>query len=250
MFTPFWEYGYPLMNIGEFATYHDGGTQGGLRTTLAARSMTSPDQKEMVSLLAYLEENGFNRLTQSIWQDKLSADKMLKLVFDYPGEFRGDNVRIFYLEDMIWKFPSISVLGTWDFDSQQSNAMEYVQLNCFSINNNVMNCMDGTIDLNRGVMNDGSVDIPLRGALFVNNGYVVSERNYSTNQGYYLQVLMKNNRTFMTLVADERLFWTNFNQQFLLGNYDRRYFEEVYNNYPVARVLKVKRGAGNPAEHR
>jgi hypothetical protein len=46
---------------------------------------------------------------------------------------------------------------------------------------------------------------------------------------------------YMTLVADERLFKTNFNQQFLLGNYDRRYFAEVYNNFPVARVLKVKR---------
>ncbi|WP_162148574.1 STT3 domain-containing protein [Desulfuromonas sp. TF] len=241
MFTPFWEFGYPLMNIGEFATYHDGGTQGGIRTTLAAKAMTSTDQKEMVSLLAYLEENGFVPLTQSIWQDKLSADKMLELVFDYPGDFRGENVHILYLEDMIWKFPSISVLGTWDFDRQQSSPMDYVQLNCFSMADNVMKCMDGTIDLNRGFMNDGTVDIPLRGALFVNNGYVVSERRYGTREGYYLQVLMKNNRTFMILVADERLFRTNFNQQFLLGRYDRRYFEEVYNNYPVARVLKVRK---------
>jgi dolichyl-diphosphooligosaccharide--protein glycosyltransferase len=35
----------------------------------------------------------------------------------------------------------------------------------------------------------------------------------------------------------------------MLGNYDRRYFEEVYNNFPVARVLKVKRAeAGDPAQ--
>jgi dolichyl-diphosphooligosaccharide--protein glycosyltransferase len=96
-------------------------------------------------------------------------------------------------------------------------------------------------------MNDGSVDIPLRAALFVNDGYVVDQKIYSKNfeadQGYYLQVLMKNNKIYMILVADDRLFPTNFNQQFLLGNYDRRYFEEVYNNFPVARVLKVKRTA-------
>jgi dolichyl-diphosphooligosaccharide--protein glycosyltransferase len=40
--------------------------------------------------------------------------------------------------------------------------------------------------------------------------------------------------------VEEPAYLSNFNQQFILGNYDRLYFEEVYNNYPVARVLKVK----------
>ena len=44
-------------------------------------------------------------------------------------------------------------------------------------------------------------------------------------------------------VIEEPLFRTNFNQQFILGNFDRRYFEEVYNNFPVARVLRVKNAA-------
>ncbi len=51
---------------------------------------------------------------------------------------------------------------------------------------------------------------------------------------------MKGGKVYLVLVADDRLFWSNFNQQFLLGNYDRRYFEEVYNNFPAGRVLKVK----------
>ena len=96
---------------------------------------------------------------------------------------------------------------------------------------------------NRGIINDGTTDIPLRAALFVNDGHVVDQKNYRTDQGYYLQVLMRNNKIYLILVADERLFWTNFNQQYLLGNYDRRYFEELYNDFPVARMLKVKRTA-------
>jgi len=93
---------------------------------------------------------------------------------------------------------------------------------------------------NRGIINDGTTDIPLRAALFVNDRHVVDQKNYRIDQGYYLQVLMKNNMAYKILVADDRLFRTNFNQQYLLGNYDRRYFEEVYNNFPMARVLKVK----------
>ena len=92
-------------------------------------------------------------------------------------------------------------------------------------------------------MNAGTIDIPLRAALFVNEGYVVEQINYRNDQGHYLQVLMKNNIIDSILVANEALFRTNFNQQYMLGNYDRRFFEEVYNNFPLARVLKVKKSA-------
>ena len=249
MFTPFWEFGYPLMAIGDFATYHDGGLQGGMRTTLISKAMISPDQKELVSLLSYLEDNGFNRLSAVVGKEKLSAEQMQKLVFDYPQPFHGKNVYVLYLQDMLWKMTSMSYFGTWDFDRKKGENLDYVQLNCYSVNNNVMSCMDGTIDLNRGVMNDGSTDIPLRGAVFVNDGYVVDQKNYPvrSDDGYYLQVLMKNNKIRMILVAGERLFQSNFNQQFLLGNYDRSAFEEVYNDVPLARVLKV-RNAGAEAQ--
>ena len=241
MFTPFWEYGYALMKIGEFATYHDGGLHGGMRTTLTAKAMTSTSQKEMISLLSYLEDNGFNHLNATIRKENLSADKMMDMVFNYPGNFQGENVYVLYLEKMIWKFSPMSYFGNWEFDKKKSERLDYVELHCFSLVNDVMTCSDGTINLNRGVMNDGTRDIPLRASLFVNDGYVVDQRSYKNDEGYYLQVLMKNNKVYLILVADELLYRTNFNQQFLLGNYDRRYFEEVYNNFPVARVLKVKR---------
>jgi len=240
MFTPYWEYGYALMEIGEFATYHDGGLQGSIRTTLAAKAMTSTRQEEMVSMLSYLEDNGFEHLRLLISRDNISADRMIELVFAYPNNFRGENVYVLYLEQMIWKLHSMSVFGTWDFDLKKSDPMDYVEMHCFSQADNIITCRDGTVDLTRGAINDGTVDIPLRAALFVNDGYVVERKNYPADQGYYLQVLMKNNKVHMVLVANERLFLTNFNQQYLLGNFDRQYFEEVYNNFPVARVLKVK----------
>ena len=246
MFTPFWEWGYPLMEIGDFATYHDGGLMGGMRSTLTAMATVAPSQKAMVSLLSYLEDNGFKGLETQIRKGSMTGDQMMEKVFDYPGPFRGKNVYVLYLEDMLWKINSVSSLGTWDFDRRKSDPMAgYVELKCFSQVNNVMACSDGTIDLNRGVMNDGTVDIPLRAAFFVNDGYVVDRKVYGKRRGdepgYYLQVLMKQGSIYKILVAEERLFLTNLNQQFLLGNYDRRYFEEVYNNFPVARLLKVKR---------
>ncbi len=242
IFTPYWEYGYILMEVGDFATYHDGGMQGGMRSTLAAKAMTSTRQQEMVSLLSYLEEYGFNHLSAKVGKGDMTADQMMAEVLQYPGEFRGENVYVLYLEDMIWKVAAMSYFSEWDFAQKKSETMDYVQLHCFSSANDIMTCRDGTIDLNQGLMNDGSTDIPLNAALFVNDGYVVEQRDYRNDRdGFYLQVLMRNNDIYMILVAEQRLFLSNFNQQYLLGNYDRRYFEEVYNNFPMTRVLKVKK---------
>jgi dolichyl-diphosphooligosaccharide--protein glycosyltransferase len=251
MFTPFWEYGYALMEIGDFATYHDGGLQGGMRTTLTSIASMSSEQGEMVSLLAYLEDQGFNQLSAKIQREKLTPEQMLKLVFDYPQPFSGENVYVLYLEPMIWKTLALARFGNWDFNRRQSQPSDYFDLPCFSMENNVMRCSDGTVDLSRGVMNDGRIDIPLKSALFVNDGYVVKQTDYPHDGEYYLQVLMHKGKIFRVLVVGRQLFLSNFNQQYLLGNYDRNSFEEVYNDFPIARVLKVKKGAvGHPPEQR
>jgi hypothetical protein len=148
------------------------------------------------------------------------------------ASFPGQNVYVFYLEEMIWKFKTMP--------NQDSDSMDYVQLNCFSLANNIMTCSDGTVDLSRGIMRNGTAAIPLHSALFVNDGYVIDRKDYRAEQGYYLQVLMKNKKIDMILVADDRLFRSNFNQQFLLGNYDRGSFEEVDNDSPNIRILKLK----------
>ena len=235
-----WDYGYPLMEIGEFATYHDGGIHGGIRSTLVAKAISSPRQEDMVSMLSYLDEFGFDHLNSLILQDKVTADSMMELVFSHPKNFKGENVYVLYTEDMINKFGGISYFGTWDFHQKSSHSMRYQYLTCFSLADNIMTCKGGKVDLNRGTMSNLSSEFPLKAVLFVNDGYVINQKHYDFDPGYYLQVLMKNNKIFNVQVLDERLFQTNFNQQYLLGNYDRRYFEEVYNNFPVARVLKLK----------
>ncbi len=103
MFT-WWDRGYPLMEVGGFATYHDGALQGYSRTTLVGKAVTSSHQEELVSLLSYLEDHGFAGLDAAIEERNLSADQMLQEVFNYPKAFQGDDVYILYTDDMIEKF--------------------------------------------------------------------------------------------------------------------------------------------------
>ncbi|ADH85092.1 STT3 domain-containing protein [Desulfurivibrio alkaliphilus] len=234
-----WDIGYPLMEIGNFATYHDGSLHGGLRSALIAKALTSSSQEELTALLAYLEDHGFATLEELIVQEDISASALKELVFTYPGEFRGESVHILYTDDMIRKFGSISLFGTWDYHRQTGDILWYERWNCTSRVGNIYKCAEGIADLDRGVISDGVVDVPLVAVLFINNGQVLNRRDYHPDARYYLQIVMHDHQIYQVQVVEDRLFASNFNQQYLLGNYDRRYFEEIYNNFPTARVFRV-----------
>jgi dolichyl-diphosphooligosaccharide--protein glycosyltransferase len=240
MFT-WWDTGYPLMEVGEFATYHDGALHGGLRTTLAGKAFSSHHQEEMVSLLAYLEEHGFTAADSLAKHEAKSGPELMQRIFSHPPVFRGRNVYVLYTEHMIRTFSGISLFGAWDFDKPTQEPLLYEYMTCFSINDSAINCREAKVDLAQGIITDGTNELPLKAVVFVNDGMVVDTFSYAANVADdYLQVVMKNGLIFEVQVLEERLFRTNFNQQFILGNYDRRYFEEVYNNFPVARVFRVR----------
>lgn len=167
----------------------------------------------------------------------LSAAKIKQRLFAGPQATGGRNVYFLYTADMIWNVPA--------GPSKKLNKMsDYVELNCFSLAENLMTCSDGTIDLSRGVMNDGKIDIPLRSVLFVDDGFVVKRKNYSPEEGYFLEILMNDNQIEKVLVADDKLFRTKFNQRYLLGNFDKNYFTDLFNDFPEVRILKMKTAVG------
>jgi dolichyl-diphosphooligosaccharide--protein glycosyltransferase len=239
-----WAEGYPLMEIGEFATYHDNGTHGGIRSTLIAKALTSSRQEDMPALLSCLEEYGFDRLLELSIERNMSGDQLVSMAFSHPLVLNKDNVFVLYTHGMIESFEALSVSGTWDFTNKTSNPLRYTTLPFFSQAGNIINYRGGRVDLERGVISDGSTAVPLLAALFIRDGYVIDRFDYGASKGVYLQVLIKPNQIPELQVLEEPAFLSNFNQQFMLGNFDRRYFEEMYNNFPVARVLKVKTAAG------
>ncbi|MDK2791162.1 MAG: undecaprenyl-diphosphooligosaccharide---protein glycotransferase [Deferribacteres bacterium] len=233
-----WDYGYALMDIPEFATYHDGGAHGGLRTTLVAIGLSEKSQQKLYNLLSYLDEYGFDYLREAIVKDNISADEMLKNVFGYNNGFKGDKTYILYTRDMIGKFGAISFFGNWDFKDKKSSPVGYNELNCSKIENGKLYCAGITIDMGSGLAEANGKNFFLKKIIYVNNGFTVNSQQFK-DYGNILQILMKNNRIFSIQIINEELFNTNFNQQYILGNYDKNLFREVYNNYPTARVFEV-----------
>ena len=60
-------------------------------------------------------------------------------------------------------------------------------------------------------------------------------------QGLSLQLMMPNEQQFSGIYLMEEAVWTsNFNQMYLLGNYDKEVFEEVFHAFPIARLYRLK----------
>ena len=60
-------------------------------------------------------------------------------------------------------------------------------------------------------------------------------------QGLSLQLMMPNERQFSEIYLMEEAVWaSNFNQMYLLGNYNKEVFEEVFHAFPIARLFRLK----------
>lgn len=236
-----WDYGYAIMDIPEFATYHDGGAHGGMRTTIAAIGMTGHDQKKLYNMLSFLEDKKFEYLDDRVTRDNITPEQMLEEVYEYDKPFSGKNVYILYTEDMIMKYGAISFFGDWDFAKKSSNSSGYRSLRCNKIENRVIYCGDINVDIVKGILEAQGKKIPFKKSIFVNNGYVAGENNYG-DRGAIIQILMKNNAIFSVQYIDDQVYNSNFNQQFILGKADEKYFKEAYNNFPTARVFEVIKG--------
>ncbi|MBE0598462.1 MAG: hypothetical protein IH614_14440 [Desulfuromonadales bacterium] len=235
-----WDYGYPLMDIGHFSTYHDGSLHGGARTTLVAKVMMSPHQREMTALVSFLEENDFSTIHRLIRDRHLSGDQLVSAAFSYPGPLNGENLYVLYTYDMIAKFYELSKFGTWEFTNRKSSPFGYEELMCFGERGLFLECDDGEIDLRKGIFYYAGLKYYLNSVNYVDNGHLVYHLQYDSQEDGHIQIIMKNREVIMVQFINDKLYKSNFNQQYLLGNFDRSNFEEIYNNFPVARAFKIK----------
>lgn len=233
-----WDYGYALMDIPEFATYHDGGAHGWMRTTIAAIGMVADSQSKLYNMLSFLEDKKFKYLEDRVIKDNITPDAMLKEVYEYDKPFSGENVYLLYTEDMIGKYGAISFFGNWDFEKKSTNSSGYNNLRCNKIENRVIYCGNININIANGIIESQGRKISMKKSIFVNNGYVTGDNNYS-DRGPIIQILMKNNSIFSVQYIDDKVYNSNFNQHFILGKHDEKYFREAYNNFPIARVFEV-----------
>lgn len=80
----------------------------------------------------------------------------------------------------------------------------------------------------------------MRETVIIDGGHTQHTIPYETNEGQYLQVISNQSDLVSVQLIDEEVYRSNFNQMFLLGQFDDNLFEQYYNAFPWTRVFRVK----------
>ena len=191
---------------------------------------------------------------------KIKAEGLSKNIAD---NLLKDKIILFaFTNDEIGKFFWINRFGTWNFIRGDGDQISYIPLSCgigkLKTGSPALVCdLDQNkedkiiIDLITGASNAPMI----KKVVISNNGKVIFSKNVSATGNYILEYIAASkdlqniggiklpikNVVGIYLITP-KVYKSTFNQMYLLGNYDKRYFEEVYNDFPYMRVFKLKTG--------
>ena len=219
-----WDYGNMVQYFSERATFHDG--QGkGPKTYFVATTFATPDPAVAHNVILGVSRIGAEGIRELLKKGK-SAEKIRDMLFS--GAFSRPAERPIYwvfVGDMIGKFPWIHYFGTWDF-SQKRGRRAHIRLlrGCKEVGSDMIVCGRLVINLRKGTDLGRGVVLPFR-------------------KGLHLEVVSTGSGKLVFLVP-VHAFYSMFNQMYILRNFDKDYFELVYDNFPtmvVYRVLPINR---------
>lgn len=241
-----WDFGYALQD----ATGHDvllngSGRQNEVTTNLLARGLITDSQRELYNILSLVTRK--DKELDSLLNSAKTHTELIAALKTYNSRPDSDNIYLLFTEDMVGlttldKYISIQTLGTWGAASAQKSFGSNL-LNCQTAgpNNSMMKCNDNVFDPVNGLLNGY---IPAKKTILVKDGYIYTENRHNRKEGVYVELLGRKVNNVLNIAAikvlPEEDYNTNINQMFLLGNYDRELFEEVYMSLPDVRLFRVK----------
>lgn len=227
-----WNHGNALLELTDRAVFHDGGSQYGPKTFFIARSLVSTDPQELKNLMHFLGALGDRGIER--WQH---SQRQLQQEIDSGKHRAREPLHLLLNQEMIEIFPILSDIGTWDTQTQRGNADKFVKLQCDRLEQQQLSCENFTIDLQRGLINEV---IPLRRVVQSLQGNQVFLQEYQP-QGLTLQLMMPDPQQFDQIyLLTERVWASNLNQLFLLGQDPLDLFEEELLRYPELRLFRLR----------
>lgn len=237
-----WDYGYASMLMNGLPTLHDGGGSNTPSTHFFAEALLMPSQQDTVDRLRALSWKGPEFILQS---EMRTSDR------DSPVKFsKADNRDIYLvLSEQVGRWMgTISKIANWDIHTgtpksvhtrEPTSSVSYIPITCSYRNfPNSLRCGDFLFDLKAG---KGNANVPISGWRQSTNGKVISQTSFDVNEPIGLQIHKTNNR-LETFLVPNQLYNSSFNKLFHLGVIESPEIQLVYDDYPVIRIYRIKKG--------
>lgn len=237
-----WDYGYSSLLFNKLPVLADGGTQVAAPTFLMAKALLAPTQQKTAAILKFLAREGGSGISSHASNQK----SLFRHIYDSTNE-PAPTIYFMLTNQMNNWIYSISQIGNWDLDTGKAipatgnangSALTYDMLQCkLMASPSKLNCNGHIFDLRSGKV-DGQ--LVLDGAVRSRQGRQIGGVAFPGNQLNVLQMAeIDQTQEFYLLHRD--LFQSSFNQLFHLGRADSTLFEMVYDDYPYARIFRLKR---------
>lgn len=235
-----WDYGYAIQYLSERGVFHDGGSQNSPKTYFVATTFSTSDPALANRVIKAIANIGVTGIKRMLEEDKKDPQQIRDEVFSgkYSAKLKHP-VFWAFTQDLVGKFMWINYFGTWDFSAKKGLRRAIVPLsNCSSqAGGNVIVCAQGVFDIKNGYLIVGNKKVLLKSFVIRGKSQTI-KKNYH-DAGYYLEGV-ETPRGLLLYVTTEQPFNSMFNQMYILRNYDKRYFELVYDDFPTMVLYKVK----------
>ena len=236
-----WDYGYSSLLFNKLPVLADGGTQVAAPTFLMAKALLAPTQQETAAILKFLAREG----GAGISSHASSQKSLFRHIHESATEPAPTIYFVLTNQMNSWIY-SISQIGNWDLDTGKAipavgnangPALSYDVLQCeLMASPSQLNCSGHIFDLRSGKV-DGQ--LVLDGAVRSRQGRQIGGVAFPGNQLNVLQ-MAEINQTQEFYLLHRDLFQSSFNQLFHLGRADSTLFDMVYDDYPYARIFRLK----------
>ena len=232
-----WDYGYMSMFMNQMPTFHDGGSQTSPTTYFVANSLLINSQERAANRLQQLKRYGSEGVIRSL----VGQDQIIE------NSWPDSPLYLVLTEDMANWIPSISKIGNWDIINGKPKLLTgvpsnyqliYENLSCEASNQaNSYICNGVPISTATGQFGNQTI---LDGMVVSRDGRQLSGQKFSNSTSALMLHSEIGERARSNMLIHRDLYFSVFHQLFHAGRNDERYFELVHDDYPNARVFKVK----------
>jgi len=239
-----WDYGTAIQYLANRAVFHDGQSQTTPKTYFVALSYSIDDYVAARNIILGVSSIGAKGIKKLLKSGK-SAEQIKNEIV--KGKFIGDIKKpIFWVfsGDEIGKFPWINYFGTWNFFANEGKKSGFIVLNnCRIIDPVTLNCGRKLINLNTGKIvivdkkNPTTIDIR---SVIIRRKDKILKKYFSHKSIWNLELIeTKDNNSFFVFLVDNQALNSMFNKLYLLREYDKNYFNLIFDDFPSLVVYRV-----------
>ena len=243
-----WDYGYAIQYYARRATFHDGGSQLSPKTYFVALGFTTSSPLAAYNITKTLTICGKKCIKKLLEEGKTA--QQIKEMFVKGTLLKGKKVNhpVYWVftQDLIGKFYWISYFGSWNFKTLKGTHHPIYGAVCVPQSVRYYICNIGgkpaLFDTwNLLLVLGRNRAIPVKYFAIRTPQKLEIEKNRDYPYGEALEKVYTYKRDiYAWFLTDMGGFKTNFNQMYILRNWDEKYFKKTKEKFPNYLFLKVR----------